>query len=160
VPDMENYSWFHGNITRGEAVHRLDCGIAGSYLVRESESVPGKYSISLHVGDRITHYLISKDSSTSKWFCGTQTLQHDTIPDLVVHYSKSAHGFPTEFRYPVSNPLKPSTNIQHEVNEWEINRPAISMSRKLYEGTFETYKAFIKSKGMSVFIRPFRAVRF
>jgi hypothetical protein len=112
------------------------------------------------MGDNIVHYLISKDSSTSKWFCDTPDLQFDTIPELLVHYSKCAGGFLTEHRYPVSNPLKPSTNSQHEVDEWEIDRPALSMSRKLYEGMFETYKAFIKSKGMSVFIRPFRAVRF
>ena len=41
------FSWFHGMITREEANRRLEREVEGTYLVRNSESVPNNYSLSL-----------------------------------------------------------------------------------------------------------------
>ena len=41
------FSWFHGPITRDEAIRRLEKEGEGTYLVRNSESVPHNYSLSL-----------------------------------------------------------------------------------------------------------------
>ena len=49
-------SWYHGPISRIEAQRFLESGIAGSFLVRESESIPGGYSISLRANDIVYHY--------------------------------------------------------------------------------------------------------
>ena len=140
-----------------EAELRLGNGIAGSYLMREGENRPGAdYFISLHDGTGISHHLIHNDPKTSKWFCYLP-FTFATLPELVIHHSRHRDGFPTELCYPVSNPLKPLTHI-HEVDEWEIDCSDITMSQRIYEGKYETYKAFIKSEGKSVFIRPFKEV--
>jgi hypothetical protein len=56
---IEAEDWFHGRIKRQEAekilLHR---GAHGSYLLRESESTPGEYSLSVREGDNVKHYRI------------------------------------------------------------------------------------------------------
>ena len=54
--NLYNETWYHGTISRVEAQRLLESGIAGSFLVRESESVPGGYSISLRANDTVYHY--------------------------------------------------------------------------------------------------------
>ena len=65
---LEKYSWYHGNITRAAAEVSLSSGINGSFLIRESESKPGQYSISLRFGGRMYHYRISQDAVTEKYY--------------------------------------------------------------------------------------------
>lgn len=47
VNSLEKHSWYHGKISRNAAEYLLSSGINGSFLVRESESLPGQRSISL-----------------------------------------------------------------------------------------------------------------
>jgi abelson tyrosine-protein kinase 1 len=56
-------SWYHGKITRSEAEQLLGSGINGSFLVRESETNPGQFSISLRHEGRVYHYRINFDAN-------------------------------------------------------------------------------------------------
>ena len=160
VNSLEKHSWFHGNITRAEAELSLSSGINGSFLVRESESKPGQYSISLRYDGRVFHYRIHMDPPTSQYFV-TPESKFENLPELVVHHSKNPDGLTTVLHYPAPNPRKPPIySLSHEVDEWEVNRSDIDMGQKLGGGQYgEVYKAVIKKRGISVAVKTFRVRR-
>ena len=154
--NLEEYSWFHGNISRAEAERRLDGCIPGSYLVRESQSKPGKYSISFRDDTHTGHYLIHKDSVISKWFVHPG-LRFNNLPDMMTHHSKDADGLSTVLHYPAPKPeVNPAPNSEED--DWEIDRSDVTIGPKLHGEIFEIFDALIKSKGISVFARPFKPV--
>ena len=54
--------WFFGRIKRADAEKKLlQIGNqSGTYLIRESESMPGQYSLSVRDADSVKHYRIRK----------------------------------------------------------------------------------------------------
>ena len=53
------FRWFHGHITGKEAEKYLTVkGKNGSYLVRESQSKPGDFVLSVRTDDKVTHVMI------------------------------------------------------------------------------------------------------
>ncbi len=54
--------WFFGRIKRADAEKKLLQGgnQTGTFLIRESESQPGNYSLSVRDGDTVKHYRIRK----------------------------------------------------------------------------------------------------
>lgn len=53
------YRWFHGHISGKEAEKVLiEKGKNGSYLVRESQSKPGDFVLSIRCDDKVTHVMI------------------------------------------------------------------------------------------------------
>ena len=153
---LENYSWFHSNITRAEAEVCLSSGINGSFLVRESESKPGMFSLSLRLDAKCSHYLVHLDS-TSKYHMN-HTSRFESLAELIVHHSKDRDGLPTALRYPAPNPQKPIIDsVSHEVDEWELNRSEIETGQKLGEGRFtEHYKAIIKQRNTTATVKTFK----
>jgi len=58
---IEAEDWYHGMIKRNEAEKiLLSGGEHGSFLIRESESRQGDYSLSVREGDNVKHYRIRK----------------------------------------------------------------------------------------------------
>ena len=53
VQSLEKYPWYHGRIMRNKAEYYLNNGVDGSFLVRESESTPGDFSISLRCNGKV-----------------------------------------------------------------------------------------------------------
>ncbi|XP_040892518.1 GRB2-related adapter protein-like isoform X2 [Toxotes jaculatrix] len=52
------HPWFAGRVSRLEAEQRLRWQDAGVFLVRESESAPGEFSVSVSYGDRVEHFRV------------------------------------------------------------------------------------------------------
>ncbi len=53
--------WFHGSLSGKEAEHLLRTQARnGSFLVRESQSTPGQYALSVRSDDRIIHIMIHR----------------------------------------------------------------------------------------------------
>nr|XP_046227816.1 GRB2-related adapter protein-like [Scatophagus argus] len=52
------HPWFAGRVSRLEAEKRLHWQDAGVFLVRESESAPGEFSVSVSYGDRVEHFRV------------------------------------------------------------------------------------------------------
>ncbi|XP_075889571.1 GRB2-related adapter protein-like [Nelusetta ayraudi] len=52
------YPWYAGEVSRHEAEKRLRGQEAGVFLVRESESAPGEFSVSVSYGDRVEHFRV------------------------------------------------------------------------------------------------------
>lgn len=85
--DPTTERWFHGHITGKEAEkYLLDKGKNGSYLVRESQSKPGDYVLSVRCDDRVTHVMIR--FLDGKYDVGGGN-QFDSLSDLVEHYKKN-----------------------------------------------------------------------
>uniref|UniRef100_A0A8C5DHP0 GRB2-related adapter protein-like n=1 Tax=Gouania willdenowi TaxID=441366 RepID=A0A8C5DHP0_GOUWI len=52
------HPWFAGPVSRLEAEQCLHCQDTGVFLVRESESAPGEFSMSVSYGDRVEHFRV------------------------------------------------------------------------------------------------------
>lgn len=153
---LEKYSWYHGNITRAAAEVALSSGINGSFLIRESESKPGQYSISLRYSGRMYHYRISQDAVTKKYFV-MQDIKFGTLKELVHYHSQQADGLVCTLHYPAPNPKKPTIFGLSQADEWEINRSNIEMGQKLGGGQYgEVYKGIYLKTGQAVAVKTFR----
>lgn len=63
-PEPTNERWFHGQMSRKEAEYlTLEKGRPGSYLVRESQSDPGNYVLTVNVDDKVAEIKIRFDVS-------------------------------------------------------------------------------------------------
>ncbi|KAG7486702.1 GRB2-related adapter protein-like [Solea senegalensis] len=52
------HGWFAGQVSRLEAEQRLRWQNTGVFLVRQSESAPGEFSLSVSYGDRVEHFRV------------------------------------------------------------------------------------------------------
>uniref|UniRef100_A0A673A5J7 GRB2 related adaptor protein b n=1 Tax=Sphaeramia orbicularis TaxID=375764 RepID=A0A673A5J7_9TELE len=52
------HPWFSGRVSRLEAEQYLRWQDTGVFLVRESESAPGEFSLSVSYGDRVEHFRV------------------------------------------------------------------------------------------------------
>nr|XP_057922080.1 GRB2-related adapter protein-like isoform X1 [Doryrhamphus excisus] len=52
------HPWFAGRVSRLEAERRLHWQDSGVFVVRESESAPGEFSVSVSYGDRVEHFRV------------------------------------------------------------------------------------------------------
>ncbi|XP_036676312.2 tyrosine-protein phosphatase corkscrew isoform X2 [Drosophila suzukii] len=84
---LHGYKWFHGNLSGKEAEKLiLERGKNGSFLVRESQSKPGDFVLSVRTDDKVTHVMI-------RW----QDKKYDvgggesfaTLSELIDHYKRN-----------------------------------------------------------------------
>ena len=108
----------------------------GSYLVRESETTPGDYSLSIRDTERIRHYRVKRLENGT--FFVTHRVTFETILDLVAYYQQQADGLCVDLRYPCLHPAKQQTaGLSKQANdEWEIDRWQIRLIRRLGAGQF------------------------
>ena len=108
----------------------------GSYLVRDSETTAGDYSLSLRDTDRVRHYRIRR-LDTGGFFV-TRRVTFDSIQELVDYYKIQADGLCSSLRTPCLLAEKPQTaGLSKSVNdEWEIDRRSLRMVRRLGAGQF------------------------
>ncbi|XP_062866626.1 GRB2 related adaptor protein b [Trichomycterus rosablanca] len=59
--NVKPHPWFVGGISRQAAEGRLRPLECGAFLVRESESTPGEFSVSVSYGDHVEHFKVLKD---------------------------------------------------------------------------------------------------
>ncbi|XP_006811921.1 tyrosine-protein phosphatase non-receptor type 11-like, partial [Saccoglossus kowalevskii] len=85
--DPTTERWFHGHISGKEAERCLmEKGKNGSYLVRESQSKPGDFVLSVRCEERVTHIMIR--SQDNKYDVGGGE-RFVSLTDLVEHYKKN-----------------------------------------------------------------------
>jgi tyrosine-protein phosphatase non-receptor type 11 len=56
--DPTTERWFHGHLSGKSAEKLLEKGKNGSFLVRESQTKPGDYVLSVRSEDKTTHVMI------------------------------------------------------------------------------------------------------
>ena len=85
-------SWYLGAIDRKEAEKLLmdAANDSGSFLIRDSKSSPGNYSLSIRDARKVKHHKIRKLDDGGYFV--TSQFTFETIPELVAHYSKPSEG--------------------------------------------------------------------
>ena len=108
----------------------------GSYLVRDSETNPGDFSLSIRDSLRVRHYKIRRLENGN--FFITRKAAFGTISELIGYYQRQADGLCSHLAKPCIQPEKPQTaGLSHQANqEWEIDRRNVTMIRRLGAGQF------------------------
>ncbi|XP_063234393.1 tyrosine-protein phosphatase non-receptor type 11-like isoform X2 [Bacillus rossius redtenbacheri] len=85
--DPTTERWFHGHLSGKEAEKLiLEKGKNGSFLVRESQSKPGDYVLSVRTDDRVTHVMIRCQDNSYDVGGGEK---FDSLSELIEHYKKN-----------------------------------------------------------------------
>ncbi|XP_064414939.1 GRB2-related adapter protein-like isoform X1 [Latimeria chalumnae] len=81
---VKPHKWYAGRISRGVAEEiLLKHQKLGAYLIRESESSPGNFSISVNYGDQIQHYKVLRERD-GKYFLWEE--KFNSLNELVDFY--------------------------------------------------------------------------
>ena len=130
--------WFFGKIKRVDAEKQLLMAFnqCGSYLVRDSETTPGDFSLSIRDVERVRHYRIRKLDNGG--FFVTRRATFPNIQELITYYQQQADGLCSTLMYPCLVTEKPQTvGLSKQANEeWEISRQQIRLVRRLGAGQF------------------------
>uniref|UniRef100_A0A8C6TXU3 Tyrosine-protein kinase n=1 Tax=Neogobius melanostomus TaxID=47308 RepID=A0A8C6TXU3_9GOBI len=135
---VETEPWFFRNISRNDAMRLLLApgNTQGSFMIRESETTPGSYSLSIrdfdqNNGDEVKHYRIRKMDNGG--FYITAKISFSSLKDLVQHHTRFPDGLCTKLVKPCQSraPQKPWWQ-----DEWEIPRESLKLQRKLGAGQF------------------------
>ncbi|XP_068194417.1 tyrosine-protein kinase Lck [Antennarius striatus] len=135
---VETEPWFFKNISRNDAMRLLLApgNTQGSFLIRESETTPGSYSLSIrdldqNTGEGVKHYRIRNMDNGG--FYITAKISFNSLRELVQHHSRDSDGLCTKLMKPCQSrvPQKPWWQ-----DEWEIPRESLKLERKLGAGQF------------------------
>ncbi|XP_028293618.1 tyrosine-protein kinase Lck [Gouania willdenowi] len=135
---METEPWFFKDVSRSEAMRMLLApgNTQGSFLIRESETTKGSYSLSVrdldpNTGEGVKHYRIRNLDSGG--FYITAKISFSSLKELVQHHSRETDGLCTRLIKPCRSktPQKPWWQ-----DEWEIPRESLQLKRRLGAGQF------------------------
>ncbi|XP_075936438.1 tyrosine-protein kinase Yes [Anarhichas minor] len=131
--------WYFGKMGRKDAERLLlnPGNHRGTFLVRESETTKGAYSLSIRdwdeaKGDNVKHYKIRKLDSGGYYI--TTRAQFDTLQKVVKHYTEHADGLCHRLTS-VCPTVKPQTQGLAK-DAWEIPRESLRLELKLGQGCF------------------------
>ncbi|XP_017282764.1 tyrosine-protein kinase Blk [Kryptolebias marmoratus] len=145
---LEEEKWFFKDLSRRETERLLLApgNKPGSFLIRESETCKGSYSLSIRdcdreCGDVVKHYKIRCLDKGGYYISPSNTFP--SLQELVEYYSCTADGLCLR----LYAPCKPKALQQPWAqDEWEIPRETLKMVRKLGAGQFgEVWMGFYKS---------------
>ncbi|CAI5456350.1 unnamed protein product [Caenorhabditis angaria] len=155
---LDKYTWYHGKISRSDSEYILESGITGSFLVRESETSIGQYSISVRHDGRVYHYRINVDH-TERYFI-TQEVKFKSLAELIHHHSVHADGLICTLMYAANKKDKNRGVFSlspTQSDEWEIDRQEIIMHNKLGGGQYgDVYEGFWKRHGTTVAVKALK----
>ncbi|XP_074779216.1 adapter molecule crk isoform X5 [Athene noctua] len=76
-------SWYWGRLSRAEAVTLLQGQRHGTFLVRDSGTIPGDFVLSVSESSRVSHYIVNRLNPT-RFRIGDQ--EFDSLPSLLEFY--------------------------------------------------------------------------
>ncbi|XP_031512509.1 tyrosine-protein kinase HCK isoform X3 [Papio anubis] len=138
VDSLETEEWFFKGISRKDAERQLLApgNMLGSFMIRDSETTKGSYSLSVRdydprQGDTVKHYKIRTLDNGGFYISPRSTFS--TLQELVDHYKKGSDGLCQKLSVPCmsSKPQKP-----WEKDAWEIPRESLKLEKKLGAGQF------------------------
>ncbi|NXG67591.1 LCK kinase, partial [Hemiprocne comata] len=138
VNSLEPEPWFFKNISRKDAERQLlaSGNTHGSFLIRESETSKGSYSLSVrdfdqNQGETVKHYKIRNMDNGGYYISPRVTFS--SLHELVDYYTRSSDGLCTRLGKPcrTQKPQKPWWQ-----DEWEGPRESLKLVEKLGAGQF------------------------
>ncbi|XP_069742734.1 proto-oncogene tyrosine-protein kinase LCK-like [Narcine bancroftii] len=146
---LEVENWFFKGISRKDAERQLLApgNKLGTFLIRESETNKGSFSLSVRdcdskYGDIVKHYKIRLLDDGGHYI--TPRITFANLQKLVNYYSKNSDGLCQRLiePCPMVTPQKPWWP-----DEWEIPREALKLTSKLGAGQFgEVWMGYYKNK--------------
>lgn len=148
--DPTSERWYHGHLAGRDAEKLLtDKGKAGSFLVRESQSKPGDFVLSVLTNEekhdnvdrktKVTHVMI-RSQQDGKYDVGGGE-RFETLADLVDHYKKNPmvekSGIVVHLKQPFNATRINAANIENRVRE--LNKVADN-SEKPKQGFWEEFE--------------------
>ncbi|KHJ44465.1 Protein-tyrosine phosphatase [Trichuris suis] len=123
--DPTTERWFHGYISGREAEQLLlEQGRNGSFLVRESQSTPGDYALSVRQNNRVTHVMVRfvvKKNYLLNFIRQRGGDDFRTLSELVDHYRKSpmveTSGTVVHLKFPLNTTKINPTSIDGRVKK-------------------------------------------
>ncbi|XP_065186408.1 tyrosine-protein kinase SRK2-like [Sycon ciliatum] len=128
--------WFFQGFRRADAEKALSlCGKHGAFLVRNSETSHGEYSVSVRDHDAIKHYRIKRNAETGKYYVSRQA-HFDDIISLVEFYKLNPDVGGLRLKFPCDKLDTPTPFSLSHRDEWEIDRTSLEFTKKLGAGQF------------------------
>lgn len=85
---LKPHDWFHGKISRKQAEDLILCEQHnGAFLLRESESMPGDFSLSVKFKDKVQHFKVLRDGA-GKYYL--YVVKFNSLNELVDFYRTSS----------------------------------------------------------------------
>lgn len=134
---LEIYDWYYKDLSRAQAESILkEGGREGCFLVRDSVSTPGLYSLSLFTNEgglSVRHYHIKKNREG--FFYIAENHVFDSIPDVINYHKYNAGGLVTRLKEPPRRNTKPTTaGFGH--SQFEIDPKHLQIGEQLGAGCF------------------------
>uniref|UniRef100_A0A8C7IUD6 protein-tyrosine-phosphatase n=1 Tax=Oncorhynchus kisutch TaxID=8019 RepID=A0A8C7IUD6_ONCKI len=139
--DPTSERWYHGHLSGRDAEKLLmDKGKPGSFLVRESQSKPGDFVLSVLTNEEKHENVDRKTKQDGKYDVGGGE-RFDTLADLVDHYKKNPmvekSGIVVHLKQPFNATRINAANIENRVKE--LNKVADN-SEKPKQGFWEEFE--------------------
>ena len=138
VKTLEAEDWYFGKVSRVETQKLLlaDVNDHGSFLIRESESVPNTYALSLRETNTVRHYKIKRLDSGG--FFISKSREFESLQSMVAFYLDEPEGLCCKLVAPCKKIEVPQTvGISHNLaDKWEIDRNALTFKTRLGAGNF------------------------
>ncbi|XP_024914968.1 tyrosine-protein kinase HCK [Cynoglossus semilaevis] len=135
---LEVEEWFFKGVSRKDAERQLQApgNKVGSFMIRDSETTKGSYSLSVRDNDMqsgvtVKHYKIR--TLDNGGFYISPRITFVTLQELVNHYKKQGDGLCQNLTTPCVS-LKPE--MPWEKDAWEIPRSSLKLDKKLGAGQF------------------------
>uniref|UniRef100_G1SIY6 Tyrosine-protein kinase n=1 Tax=Oryctolagus cuniculus TaxID=9986 RepID=G1SIY6_RABIT len=138
VNTLETEEWFFKDITRKDAERQLLApgNSAGAFLIRESETLKGSFSLSVRDydpvhGDVIKHYKIRSLDNGGYYI--SPRITFPCISDMIKHYQKQSDGLCRRLEKAC---ISPKPQKPWDKDAWEIPRESIKLVKRLGAGQF------------------------
>jgi len=140
---LDSYDWYHGNVRRQEAESSLINHPAGTFLVRQSESQAGDYSLSVKDPHGVKHYRIR--SSNGSYFIRTSNMCR-TLPLLIESHYNSSHGLCAKLQAACPKVVSATQELDcTTADNWEVDRSTVQLGKLIGSGEFgEVYEGWWK----------------
>ncbi|GLD65857.1 proto-oncogene tyrosine-protein kinase Yrk-like isoform X1, partial [Lates japonicus] len=142
VDSIQAEEWYFGKMGRKDAERQLLAhgNQRGTFLIRESETTKGAYSLSIrdwddNKGEHVKHYKIRKLDNGGYYI--TTRSQFDTVQQLVEHYTERAAGLCCRLIGSCKRGMPKLADLSVKTKDmWEIPRESLQLIKKLGNGQF------------------------
>lgn len=148
VESLDAEPWYFPETKRLEAEKMLMSqeNKNGAFLIRNCESQAGELSLSVLDNGKVKHYKIRRQDNGGYFVSRIRSFF--TLKELVEHYSNKEDGLCVRLGEPCKKTMAPETHglSYNTVDQWEIARSSLKLSKKLGAGQFgEVYEGIWNS---------------